>query len=88
MKSALVDVCKASISNKTFLLTHKVKEYRLTYPTIAAKLVCNGQSVYNFAKDYGADRTAAQIFERGRMGVVTIQDISMVPDNERWYVSF
>lgn len=88
MESALIDVCKSSASNKPLVLDKAVKAYRLDYPTIADKLVCNGLSVYNFALDRGAERTATRIFQRGRMGVVTIEDISMTGSDGRWYVSF
>ncbi|MED5525178.1 DUF3718 domain-containing protein [Gallaecimonas pentaromativorans] len=88
IENALIAVCKASISNKPFVLSGTLKEHRLSYPVVADKLVCNGQSVYNFAMDRGADRTAAQIFSRGRMGVVTIEDLSKTASNTDWSVSF
>jgi len=88
VESALIEVCKASISNKPHQLNGKVKEHRLTYPVIANKLMCNGQSVYHFAKDHNADRTAALIFTRGNLGTVTIEDLAQTAGDQRWYVSF
>lgn len=88
VEHALVQICRASISNKTVQLHERVKEYRLTYPVIAEKLVCNGQNVYQFAVSHNADKTAAAIFSRGRMGVVTIEDLSKTASNTDWSVSF
>ncbi|QBG35738.1 DUF3718 domain-containing protein [Litorilituus sediminis] len=74
MENALINVCKAAISNKVHMLNKTTKEYRLKTKTVALKLVCNGEDVISFAESYGADKTAAKL--QKSIGSVDITDIA------------
>ena len=72
MKTALVDVCKAAISNKIFRLNDTTKSYHLKDKTVALKVMCNGDDIISFAERHGADRTAAKL--QKSIGNVSIID--------------
>ncbi|WP_406663711.1 DUF3718 domain-containing protein [Gallaecimonas sp. GXIMD1310] len=88
LHDALVSVCKASATDRPIVLNNTLTSYRLSYPTVAQKLVCNGQSVYQFALSHGAHRNAERLFSRGRLGEVIIEDLSRATPNTAWRVSF
>ncbi len=56
MESALIEVCKAAISNSPMQLSKTTKAHRLQTKTVALKLMCNGEDVISFAEHYGADK--------------------------------
>ncbi|WP_341503400.1 DUF3718 domain-containing protein [Gallaecimonas sp. GXIMD4217] len=87
IEGALVQVCKETMQNDRLGLSSTMQEYRLRYPTVVQKVVCNGEEIYDFAQIHGADKTAAMLRKRGRLGIVTIRDVAMA-DNEKWYVNF
>ncbi|MCW8834260.1 MAG: DUF3718 domain-containing protein [Colwellia sp.] len=72
MKTALVDVCKAAMSNKVYRLSSTTKSYNLKDKTIALKVVCNGDDIISFAERHGADKTAAKL--QKSIGNVSIID--------------
>jgi len=74
MENALIDVCKAAISNSVHKLNKTTKEYRLQKKTVALKLMCNGEDVISFAEHYGADKTAATL--QKSLGNVSITDVA------------
>ena len=74
MESALIDVCKAALSNNVLKLNNTTKEYRLKNKTIALKLMCNGEDVITFAEYHGADKTAARL--QKSIGNVRITDVA------------
>lgn len=74
LHQALVETCIAVKSNKPLKLRTELKEYRLTVDTIREKLVCNGESVYQFALTHNANRTAGMI----NKGNVSISEMASV----------
>jgi len=72
MKAALVDVCKAAMSNKMHKLNKTTKAYNLNDKTIALKVMCNGDDIISFAENHGADKTAAKL--QRSIGNVSIID--------------
>lgn len=74
MENALVDVCKAAMSNKIHQLNKTTKAYRLKDKTIALKVVCNGDDIITFAERHGADKTAAKL--QRSIGSVSIIDVA------------
>ncbi len=74
MESALIEVCKAAISNSPMKLSRTTKGYHLKTQTVALKLMCNGQDVISFAESYGADKTAAKL--QKSLGNVSITDVA------------
>jgi hypothetical protein len=84
METALVDSCKAAMSNKVLKLNRTLKEYRLKDKTVALKVVCNGDNIIAFAQKYGADKTAAKL--SNSIGQASIQDIASTQNT--WSVNF
>lgn len=82
MVDKLVDVCKSVKSNKPYRLRKSLRNSNLDVPTINAKLVCNNESVYDFALTHNADKTASYL-NKGR---VNIQDIAAVGSKYYIYV--
>lgn len=76
MKTALVDVCKAAISNKVHRLTNTTNSYRLKDKTVALKVMCNGDDIISFAENHGAYKTAAKL--QRSVGNVSIIDTSSI----------
>ncbi len=76
MEQALIDVCKAVKSNSPFQLRAVTKSYRLNTKTVALKVMCNGESIINFAETNNAVRTAAKLQQS--IGNVNISDIAAV----------
>lgn len=72
MKTALVDVCKAAMSNKIHRFNDTTKSYRLKVKTVALKVMCNGDDIITFAENHGADKTAAKL--QRSIGNVSIID--------------
>ncbi|QQX79044.1 DUF3718 domain-containing protein [Shewanella sp. KX20019] len=85
METALISVCKAGASNRNYQFNNTMKSYRINKSRIFPRLVCNGESFYNFALNAGADKTAAKIapYTRGR---VTIRDIAQTDQDYELYV--
>ena len=76
METALVDVCKAAMSNKVYKLNNTTKSYRLKDKTVALKVMCNGDDIIAFAEKHGADKTAAKL--QKSIGNVSIIDTAAV----------
>lgn len=76
MKTALVDVCKAAMSNKVHRLYNTSKSYHLKDKTIALKVMCNGDDIITFAERHGADKTAAKL--QRSIGSVNIIDTAAI----------
>ncbi|GLP95420.1 DUF3718 domain-containing protein [Paraferrimonas sedimenticola] len=75
IENALIDVCKAAMSDNVFRMNKTIKSYRLKTKTVALKVVCNGEDITTFAANQGANRTSERL-ERS-VGSVGIQDIAM-----------
>ncbi|NRB25898.1 DUF3718 domain-containing protein [Shewanella sp.] len=76
MENTLVAVCKAGASNSLFKFRDTMKSYHINKQRIFPRLVCNGESLHQFALSHGADKTAGKISPYIR-GTVTIRDIAM-----------
>ncbi|MEZ9821987.1 DUF3718 domain-containing protein [Shewanella sp. 10N.286.45.A1] len=85
MESTLVSVCKAGASNSNYQFNNTMKSYRINKKRIFPRLVCNGESFYNFALNAGAEKTAAKIAPYAR-GTVTIKDIAQTEQDSDLYV--
>lgn len=80
MKTALTETCIAVKSNSILKLSKELKEYNLKVATIRDKLMCNGESVHQFALTHNATRTANKI----NKGSVSIQEIASLPQQKYW----
>jgi hypothetical protein len=80
MKTALTETCMAVKSNSILKLNKELKEYNLKVGTIRDKLMCNGESVHQFALTHNANRTANKI----NKGSVSIQEIASLPQEKYW----
>lgn len=76
MKTALVDVCKAAMSNKVHRLNNATNSYRINDKTVALKVICNGDDIISFAENHGADKTAAKL--QRSIGNVSIIDTAAI----------
>ena len=76
MESALIDVCKAAMSNKIHRLNSTTNAYRLRDKTVALKVMCNGDDIISFAESHGADKTAAKL--QKSVGNVSIIDTAAI----------
>lgn len=75
-EAALKEVCQSVQSNKPHKLFSSLGQHRLNMKTINAKLMCNNESVYDFALTHNAHRTANMLNE----GQVAIKDIAYNQD--------
>jgi len=80
MKTALTETCIAVKSNSILKLSKELKEYNLKVSTIRDKLMCNGESVHQFALTHNATKTANKI----NKGSVSIQEIASLPQEKYW----
>jgi len=76
MKTALVNVCQAAMSNKLIKFNNTAKSYNLKDKTIALKVMCNGSDIISFAENHGADKTAAKL--QRSIGNVSIIDTAAI----------
>lgn len=83
METALVNTCKAAMSNSNLKLQNTLKEYNLKAKTAALGVVCNGQDIIAFAESHGATKTASHLNQK--VGKSTITDIANVT---KYSVSF
>mgnify|MGYP000209266344 CR=1 FL=1 len=77
IESALIDVCKSTLTNSVIKYRKTAKSYNLRDKTIALKVMCNGDDIIDFAQKYGAYKTAARL-ERSVSGHVNIIDVAKV----------
>jgi len=84
IETALVNVCKASITNSTAKFNNTMREYRLSGKTVANKLVCNGENVIDFAEKYGSYKVADRLMKQRTENVEIID----VAQNSQWSVTF
>ncbi len=80
METALIDTCKAAMSNQKLRLQKTLKEYRLEAKTVALGVVCNGSDIIAFAEQHGAEKTARHLNKK--VGESTITDIANVTKYE------
>lgn len=76
MDSALVEVCKATQSNKVYKLKSVLKSHRLQGKAVALKVMCNGDDIVTFAEKSGATKTAYKLQES--IGDVSITDVAAI----------
>lgn len=77
IETALIDVCKSSLTNSVARFNKTVKSYNLPVKTVALKVVCNGDDITTFAEKYGANKTAARL-ERSIKSRVDIIDVAAI----------
>ncbi|MBU2971512.1 DUF3718 domain-containing protein [Pseudoalteromonas sp. C2R02] len=80
MKTALTETCIAVKSNSILKLSEELREYNLKIATIRDKLMCNGESVHQFALTHNATKTANKI----NKGSVSIKEIASLPQEKYW----
>lgn len=85
METALVDTCKAAMSNKTMKLKSTLEEYNLDEKTVALGVVCNGEDIITFAQNHGATKTADHM--SSSIGQASITDLASV-ETQTFNVSF
>ncbi|ABZ77534.1 conserved hypothetical protein [Shewanella halifaxensis HAW-EB4] len=85
IEETLVSVCKAGASNNVFRFNRTMKDYRINKSRVFPRLVCNGESFYNFTVNAGADKTAKKIAPYIH-GTVTIKDIALTESDAEFYV--
>ncbi|MEW9798626.1 DUF3718 domain-containing protein [Alteromonas sp. CYL-A6] len=87
-EAVLIGFCKASMNNDLIQLRSDIRHYRLSFSQVADNVVCNDQSIANFAASYGATRTSSALANKMSARPVTeIKDLSKVSD-PAWSVSF
>lgn len=77
VESALIKVCKSTLSNSAIKYRKTAKSYNLRDRTVALKVMCNGDNIIDFAQKHGAYKTAARL-ERSIRGRVNIIDVAKV----------
>lgn len=77
VETALIDVCKSSLTNKVAKFRKVNKAYNLREKTIAMKVMCNGDDIITFAEKHNANKIAA-LLERSISGNVSIIDVAAV----------
>lgn len=76
IETALTDVCKAAMHNKSLDFTRLTKSYHLTKKTIAMKVMCNGEDIISFAERHGSNKIADKL--ENSIGNVSITDTAAV----------
>lgn len=61
MKTSLVAVCKATTKDSVLQFKRTLKEHRINETLIFPKLICNGQSLHDFALMQGSKKVAEKI---------------------------
>jgi len=77
VESALIDVCKSSLTNNVIKFNKTVRGYNLPTKKVALRVMCNGDDIITFAERYGANKTAARL-ERSISHNVNIIDVAAV----------
>lgn len=80
IEGVLIQACKDVKSNSIIKLKTNLKKNHLSTKLISEKLMCNGESVYQFALTHNADKTARIL----RTGSVMIQDMAFNADDKYW----
>jgi len=75
IETALINVCKAAKSQSMFKYTKTVKSYHLNSKTVAAKVMCNGDDIADFARKHGSYKVASKL-EKSLQGNVSITDVA------------
>ncbi|GLS85010.1 DUF3718 domain-containing protein [Paraferrimonas haliotis] len=83
IETALIDVCKAAMSDNVLRMNRTIRGYRLKTKTVALKVMCNGEDISTFASNQGAYRTSERLEKS--VGQVGIQDIAMT---QKYQVNF
>lgn len=74
IETALIEVCKSTLTDSPMRMSRTIKSYRLKEKTVALNVVCNGDDIIAFASKHGAERTAVRL--NSRLGGVSIQDVA------------
>jgi hypothetical protein len=84
VENALIAVCKAGASNKVFQFNYTMKSYRINKARIFPRLVCNGESFYQFTLSRNADKTARLIAPYAEARV-SIRDLAYLGETQPLY---
>lgn len=87
VENKLIAVCKTGLSDSQVQFHSTMKEHRINETRVFPRLVCNGETFYDFAVSNGSNRTAERI-ARYLPGKVTIKDLAMNHADEMLYVEF
>lgn len=91
LEQTLVSFCESTMNNDRLKLDRDIRKHHFDHKTVATKVMCNGQTIMSFAKQYDADRTFAAFQSRlpAKLRPVTeIKDITVAAaDSEKWYVT-
>ncbi len=52
VENMLIGFCKATMNNDVIALNRSMRSHRMNYVTVADKVVCNSQSIMDFAMQY------------------------------------
>lgn len=85
IESALIDVCKSTLTDRTYKMRKTIEGYNLNTKTVAMKVMCNGANISDFAAQNGALKTSSYL-ERS-LGDVSISDVAS-NSNEKLSVYF
>ena len=85
LEHALVSICKSVQSNKIFQLRSSLREFHLSAELVSEKLMCNNESVHNFAITHGANRTA-NLLQKGSVSIRDLAANNRYSDAEKYYV--
>lgn len=77
IESALIEVCKSTLTNNVTQFNKVTKAYNLQTKTIAMKVMCNGDDIITFAEKHNANKTASRL-ERSMQGSVNIIDVAAI----------
>lgn len=61
METSLIAVCKAATKDNVIQFNRTLKQHRINKKLIFPKLVCNGQSLHDFALAHSANKVAQKI---------------------------
>ena len=91
LEQTLVSFCESTMNNDRLQLDRDIRKHHFDHKTVATKVMCNGQTIMSFAKQYNADRTFAAFQSRlpdNWRPVTEIKDIKVASaDNQKWYVT-
>ncbi|WP_414830610.1 DUF3718 domain-containing protein [Alteromonas sp. H39] len=91
LEQTLVSFCESTMNNDRLQLDRDIRKHRFDHKTVATKVMCNGQTIMAFAKQYNAERTFAAFENRmpaSLRPVTEIKDITVASaDEQKWYVT-
>lgn len=91
LEQTLVSFCESTMNNDRLQLDRDIRKHRFDHKTVATKVMCNGQTIMSFARQYNANRTLAAFQSRMPSNwrpVTEIKDITVASANgQKWHVT-